>query len=1207
MKRLFALAVALSFVPASYAEDYGWASTATADGSWHTVASWTNSVGEAATVAPSEATDTVAFPFVDYKRRIVDLVKSDGTAATIASLSGAQTWRMRFNTAGDTWGGKVSDFSVGDINGFAGEWASSGSKKTLVLTAASGVQALPIARVSQQFSLNVVNAATTADIIQLRGTAGSVRKTGAGDLRIRDVAEPGNLVLEIEQGNVQVDGRPKTPLASDSAVLRKAAVHLDASARSTWETGSYVDGDGRTRVTKWLDVHGNGAYAEIWDNSGDSTASHLKTIPPPFISSTQSSTGLPFMDFGARSSANVGTYGPQALMRLGTRIANAQEVFLISALNDGTAVLGDDSDLVFSGSSDYVFTYGTTILQNGGFARFNGNRNWQELMKVGDYHRMTRTFDNYTAATTNALLANVKFGDGNAHAIHYLGSDRLYATAGSGTGGVRIGELLIFTEVLTDEERTAVTDYLMRKWFASADHHDFHLANAANGTSITVPEGREARIDTLRVKGTAFTKKGAGTLRVGRIYPEDLAITIEGGDVKLDTTVATGAVAAPVGTPQFWFDAESANAFEKDGDNVTAWCDRRDATKKTSRYYPEKLTAYPYADTESMPGHTVLTFPNNSSFQLPAGGQRETFVVFSYPTDISNYTVLGNGYTTDRGGSPAPVFAKWSVLPDAMGGGIYSVDGKPVRPSESVGTTFVLGQWHVAHLSTTTAFGLAILASNGPRTVAGNVRVAEIITYTTALTPDERRKNIDYLMNRWTGKRHPEFAVPSKNPTLAFSGDAELGSDTEATYAAVTGSGSLVKTGSGSTTVTAELADSFTALAVEGGTLTVGKPGYCDRSAFHFDAMSAESLTTYVSDNGSGGLQTNVSSWADVRANGITAQKRGFNNYMNFTNPVLTHVEMRPGVWRPALDFLDKFARSDNNKAGTYLPGAGMDVSTEYKNIVEAHVVFSDKPSTSMPVFTAKNEIQFNRGGSGHLFASAVDSTGTKSATQVQEGYIALDNSPATPSTSLPSGFHLVSIVPTSAVSVNTIGAERSINGGGSLQSEIIGFTTAQSQAERQYLQAHLMHKWFGEAKPVWTNQTPIASVSVAAGATLNISGDIALQVSRLSGSGTINAASLANVSDVVLECNDGAPVTKTVEGDIGFADEVTLTLDGDLRNLGGGEYTLIEASGKVDNFRPSAWTVVSNIKPSHGVSVKQSGNAIVLNVQAPGVILIVW
>ena len=1198
MKKVVAAVICAICADALFAEDYGWASTATADGSWHTVANWTNSVGEAATASPSEATDTVAFPFVDYKRRIVDLVKSDGTVATIASLSGAPTWRMRFNTATDSYKGMISDFSVGDINGFAGEWASSGSKKTLVLTAASGVQTLPIARVSQQFSLNVVNAATTADIVQLRGTAGSVRKTGAGDLRIRDVAEPGNLVLEIEQGNVQVDGRPKTPLASDSAVLRKAAVHLDASARSTWETGSYVDGDGRTRVTKWLDVHGNGAYAEIWDNSGDSTASHLKTIPPPFISSTQSSTGLPFMDFGARSDANVGTYGPQALMRLGTRIANAQEVFLVSALNDGTAVLGDANDLVFNGSGDYVFTYGTEIIKNGGFARFNGNRNWQELMKVGDYYRMTRTFDNYTAATTNALLTNVKFGDGNARAVHYLGSDRLYATAGSGTGGVRIGELLIFTEALTDEERTAVTDYLMRKWFANADHHDFHLANAANGTSITVPEGREARIDTLRVKGTTFTKKGAGTLRVGRIYPEDLAIAIEGGDVKLDTTVATGAVAAPVGTPQFWFDAESANAFEKDGDNVTAWCDRRDATKKTSRYYPDALTAYPYADTESLPGHTVLTFPNKSAFQLPSGNQRETFVVFSYTADISNYTVLGNGYTTDRGGSPAPVFAKWSVLPDAMGGGIYSVDGKPVRPSESVGTTFVLGQWHVAHLSTTTAFGLAILASNGPRTVAGNVRVAEIITYTTALTPDERRKNIDYLMNRWTGKRHPEFAVPSKSPTLAFTGDAVLGSDMEATYAAVTGSGSLVKTGIGSATITNELADSFTDLAVEGGSLTIAKQiEPPDRSKFHFDAMDTSSYAEqYVDGEG----LSRVSKWLDTRKNGTYAYTPGpvnpsGSNWMYMTNPVVRQVEFPDGVTRPVFDFLLANGRNINppTGAGFYISPAVGD-----SKIKEAHYIFGNGQN-GLRVFHGRHQSHFLRGLNNRLFRCGSESGAV--STDIQDGYISVNNVQTNSTCVLKNNnFYLVSIAPLAAKDISNIGVDRADQAGGDRYGECIAFTDYLPEKERAYLQTKLMHKWFGAPSAVWTNE--LNSVAVAAGSTLTVQGG-AIAAPTISGSGTIAASKVLGISTINLEAADRTTLGGlVVDGVADFADAVTVNIAGAV-NLAPGEYTLVSATS-LANVDLASWTL--SVQPKRPYALKQVGNSVVLAIEGPGLILIV-
>ena len=447
---------------------------------------------------------------------------------------------------------------------------------------------------------------------------------------------------------MQVDGVPASQDAA-VAVCAKAAVHLDASVAATWSAGSSVDADGRTRVTQWADVRGTEAGAEVWDNSGDATASHVKDVQPPFVSASRSSTGLTLLDFGERAADSVGTYGPQALMRLKTRIAAAQEIFFVAALNDGSQVVGDASDYSFQTSEQYVFSYGADILKDGSFARFNGNRNWQDVATVGGLDRMVRTFDSYTASAHDLMLTNVRLGEGNAKPIRYLASDRLYAM---NSGGVKIGELIVFTAALTDDERAAVTDYLMRKWFAAAAHDDFALVDAADGTSLTVPAGRVARIGTLRVNGTTFTKKGAGTLQVGRVYPEGLTITVEGGDVKLNTQVASeAAVTAPVGTPQIWLDADAATAFETDGADVTAWNDRRGNGLKATRLAFDEITAFPSADAATLAGHTVLTFPDKAAFELPAGGQRETFVVFSFPDDVQHYNAIGNGYTTDREGA----------------------------------------------------------------------------------------------------------------------------------------------------------------------------------------------------------------------------------------------------------------------------------------------------------------------------------------------------------------------------------------------------------------------------------------------------------------------------------------------------------------------------------------------------------------------------
>lgn len=107
---------------------------------------------------------------------------------------------------------------------------------------------------------------------------------------------------------MQVDGVPASQDAA-VAVCAKAAVHLDASVAATWSAGSSVDADGRTRVTQWADVRGTEAGAEVWDNSGDATASHVKDVQPPFVSASRSSTGLTLLDFGERAAVEIHLVG----------------------------------------------------------------------------------------------------------------------------------------------------------------------------------------------------------------------------------------------------------------------------------------------------------------------------------------------------------------------------------------------------------------------------------------------------------------------------------------------------------------------------------------------------------------------------------------------------------------------------------------------------------------------------------------------------------------------------------------------------------------------------------------------------------------------------------------------------------------------------------------------------------------------------------
>ena len=1201
MKALLAFAFAALFAVESFGVDAVWKNTSTADQTWWTASNWKDSTtGEELTEPPTNATDTATFPDIDTTTRTVKLsAKADGWSGNLASVTGGEYWRLQFNALGDgAYRDFTETFSFGDVNGFKGEWRAVGGKKTLRLAAESGTQTLPVVSVAGQFSVDVANADTVADILTIKGTSGSLKKSGAGDLRVREIADGGDLVLELESGNIQLDGKMKDPLAAARALAAKSAVWLDASARDTWERYSFTDDKGRTRVTNWVDAAGRDVKAEIWDNSGDSTDSHIKDIQPPLISARTSSTGLPLMDFGTNSTSS--TDLPQALMRLTGGAVRVQEAVYIAEVDSGYCVFGDTTDYSFSAAQDYVFTYGESITNNGGFAFFNGGHKTPALVKVGSIWRMPRQTDVYSPMKKNSLqLTDVCFGEGNAKPVRYLASDRVYK---SNSGGVRIGEAMLFTTKLTDAERKVLTEYLMGKWFAKYNHKDFDVANVADGTSITVPEGRIARISTLRATGTTFTKKGAGTLELGRVYPEGLTITVEGGEVNLETVIRGGEPTAPAGTPQLWFDANATDVFVTEGDGVTAWKDCRGNGKQATRLDFKQITAYPAADTMRVPGKTTLTFPDKAAFAMPIGdGVREAFIAFCYTDSPGQYNVIGEGYKTDRGqGGVNYMFAAPGVGLEVLAGGTFSVDGRPVRPFERARTTFVQDGWCVVHLSTTALASLGRLASNGPRSQIGHVSYGEVVTYDTPLSPEDRAATIDYLMRKWTGKRHPEYAKPAADVSLAFDGDATIGGGTDVTFAEVTGSGSLTKVDAGDATVTAELTEDFADIAVQGGSLTITKIAEPpDRSVFHFDAMDTASFTDYfIDENG----ETNIVRWADTRANGVYAYKPGpvnpsGANWMYMTNPIVRHVTFPDGKVRPVLDFLKANSRNvEPTGAGLYLSN----VDSVARKIKEAHYIFGNGQSR-LRVFHGRYDSDFLRGSYNQLFRNGAQSSPVSA--DIQNGYISVNNAPADSTYVLrDDNFYLVSIAPLAAKDISAIGVDRADQAGGDRFGECIAFTDYLPDKERAYLQTKLMHKWLGGPEAVWTNE--LESVSVAKDATLTVSGG-AIRTPTVTGGGTIEATRVMGIAALNLKATDRTTVEGlTVEGVADFAGAVSVNLSGaDAAKLKPGKYALVTATSFA-NLDLAQWSLSTQLK--YACRFVQEADTVFLEVQPNGMLLLV-
>ena len=89
------------------------------------------------------------------------------------------------------------------------------------------------------------------------------------------------------------------------------------------------------------------------------------------------------------------------------------------------------------------------------------------------------------------------------------------------TGGTRVGEVIAFTNELTNVERARVAAYLDAKWRVGrrvADVDSVMIPSDKSGLAVSVPDGRSASVASVVAK-RGFVKKGDGELRVGDLTP----------------------------------------------------------------------------------------------------------------------------------------------------------------------------------------------------------------------------------------------------------------------------------------------------------------------------------------------------------------------------------------------------------------------------------------------------------------------------------------------------------------------------------------------------------------------------------------------------------------------------------------------------------------------------------------------------------------
>jgi hypothetical protein len=244
-----------------------------------------------------------------------------------------------------------------------------------------------------------------------------------------------------------------------------------------------------------------------------------------------------------------------------------------------------------------------------------------------------------------------------------------------------------------------------------------------------------------------------------------------------------------------------------------------------------------------------------------------------------------------------------------------------------------------------------------------------------------------------------------------------------------------------------------------------------------------------------------------------------------------------------------------------------------------------------------------------HDFYRATDGSyfGSSAASSLKNGYIATNGAPVASYTDMvPQEATLFSMAATEAkLHVNSIQYDRTVPGGAYV-GEQLAFSRSLTETEREYLQRYLMWKWFGEGeKPVWPG-FGFEAFNVAHGAELNLPGNASLNVTSLSGTGSVSGGELCEVASLSVDAADIAGSRcMSIDAIVNFAQELCVRLSGDGTLLDEGEYAILSVR-ELGEMPPNLKIDASGLTRTKLYSLAFSGNRLVLKVRPKGLRLIV-
>lgn len=657
-----------------------------------------------------------------------------------------------------------------------------------------------------------------AKVGKISAVGGRIEKTGDGILEYESAAVD---EIAVVGGGLKKSARNEVSSACELAA--DPALHLDVTDKTSMR-GETVDGE--RRVYEWYSQGDRTLMATVpyWIDGNNST-SYVKRKYAPYLSSEVKLNGHETLDFGPFTVAA----GGRALSLSHTFDA-VRSAYIVWAPRD-------DSRGNYFGSSDGT---GESNHELYDFLRSSDATNTASLVMgnaTTDHVCGGRILTNgVNVAATVVPKAGVfmltEFHPAAAAHISSIGTDRDVARF---SGGIRVAEVVLYERELSEREKVATRNHLMKKWFNAEaeplpeEETDEGFVRFTVSGENEIDVGGGTRINLLAGEGE-FRKSGTGALSVVDLCGFTGSVVVAEGELKLAgrNLVEPGALAA---RDSLIFHADAASGITAvTNDNgkieVTEWKSKLD----------DGWSAIPFYDTHRPT--LVKAYDLNGDYVVDMGIKGDRQAMLFAKDGVTNLLenigsvfwivgshngggyLLGGGHhynnwngglfnfmrgsPSGRGDSP-----EYSLLNNASGdswpspwnlqGAVWRLDGAEVNPVE----TGLSGGWDLISMNivnttypTTNADGFAFDGRGISENPGGYVdymgcqRLAEVLIYNRRLTDEETRSVEAYLARKWRFKGTNADVANSVGVVLGDDTSLDLGGNRQY-LASLSGAGSV--------------------------------------------------------------------------------------------------------------------------------------------------------------------------------------------------------------------------------------------------------------------------------------------------------------------------------------------------------------------------------------------------------------------------------